>query len=100
MESPELQDAAFYAHCQINKKALKWYIQTYAGKRFNGIVITESGMLAAAHLGGARGVKLFLSSKGRVNRKDAYGTSISLYMDLFSEYDTSTVVPERKVKLN
>ena len=56
-------------------------------------------MLAAAHLGGAGGVRKFLRSKGRVNKKDAYGTSIGLYMDLLSEYDTETVVPEKRVKL-
>ena len=51
------------------------------------IPITESGMLAAAHLGGIGGLKNFLESDGQINPNDS-GKSISDYMQQFAGYDT------------
>ena len=47
--------------------------------------ISESGILAAAHLGGQGSVKRYFKN-GRVF-KDAYGTKITSYMKQFSGYD-------------
>jgi len=44
-------------------------------------------MIAAAHLGGARSVKLFLTSDGRLDKKDILGTEVSNYMKRFGFYD-------------
>ena len=40
-----------------NKKHLQKYINRFDGQVINGILVTESGLLAAAHLGGAGSVK-------------------------------------------
>jgi hypothetical protein len=39
----------------------------------SGIVVTESGILAAAHLGGAGSVKRYFKNNGEKYIKDAYG---------------------------
>lgn len=57
------------------------------GDTINDAVITKSGMIAAAHLGGAGTVMAFLDSDGKINRKDVLGTSIFDYMKRFSGYD-------------
>ena len=53
----------------------------------NNILITKAGLVAAAHLGGARGVQLFLNSQGKINKRDAYGTSIADYLQEFSNFE-------------
>jgi hypothetical protein len=45
----------------------------------SGIVVTESGILAAAHLGGAGSVKRYFKNNGEKYIKDAYGTSMELH---------------------
>jgi hypothetical protein len=49
-------------------------------------------------LAGAGSVKKFLRSYGADNFSDAFGTSISYYMNRFSGYDTSMIQPNRKAK--
>ena len=66
-------------------------IAKYEGAVINGIFITESGILAAAHLGGVRTVKRFFRSNGVRYFRDAYGTSIVSYMKAFGGFDTSFI---------
>ena len=66
-------------------------IHRFAGKRVNGIKITESGILAAAHLAGAGNVKKYLRSFGKFEFKDGFGTSINSYMKKFGGYDVSNL---------
>jgi hypothetical protein len=49
------------------------------------MLITESGILAAAHLGGQGSVKRYFKN-GKVFR-DGNGTKITSYMKTFSGYD-------------
>ena len=95
---PELQEKAFVANAQRNKWILRKDIEQFKGQIINGILITESGILAAAHLAGPGSVKKYLRSYGREGFKDAFGTSIQYYMKRFSGYDTSYVEPNRKAK--
>ena len=92
LNSPELQEKAFLALLSKNKWELKKEIEKYDGKVINGLHVTESGILAAAHLGGAGSVKKFFRYKGKRNFKDAYGSSIRSYMKMFGGYDTSFIV--------
>ena len=84
LNSPHIQEEAMLKLLNHNKKHLKKYIERYQGKNIRGIFITESGILAAAHLGGPRNVKRWFKGK---RFKDGYGTSLSDYMDKFSNYD-------------
>jgi len=94
-----MQEKAFCALTSRNKGRLEYYIATYEGKYVGGIKITESGILAAAHLGGAGNVKQFLKSGGSRNFKDGFGTSIRYYLKKFSGYDTSFIVANKKAKV-
>ena len=98
MSSPELQEKAFFASVSRNKWVLRKYIEWYSGKILNGVKITESGILAAAHLAGPGAIKDFLRSGGVDDFEDAYGTTIRYYMKRFAGYDTSIVPADRKVK--
>lgn len=82
----ELQKKVLLSLIQMNEMLLKEY-SSYVGQIVSGVVITRSGMIAAAHLGGARSVKLFLSSDGKINSHDKYGTSIKNYMSEFAMYN-------------
>lgn len=99
LESPDLQEAAFYANASRNKWILRRDIKRFENKVINGITITESGILAAAHLAGPGNVKKFLRSGGVQSFNDGFGTSIKQYFKKFSGYDTSFVVPDRKAKV-
>lgn len=98
LESPELQEAAFYANAARNKWILIRDIEKYVGETINGIEITESGILAAAHLAGPGSVKKFLRSWGSNAFSDAFGTSITYYMTKFGGYDTSFIEPDKNAK--
>ena len=85
LSNPKLQEEAMMALLNHNKEKLQKYIDIFDGKTINGIYITESGILAAAHLGGQGSVKRYFKN-GKVFR-DGNGTKITSYMDKFSGYD-------------
>jgi hypothetical protein len=85
LNSPEIQEKAMYSLLKQNKKSLRKYIKKYDGKIVHGVLVTESGLLAAAHLGGAGSVKKWFRT-GKV-RKDGNGVKITTYMERFSGYD-------------
>ncbi|PWK19486.1 peptidoglycan-binding protein LysM [Xanthomarina spongicola] len=99
LKNPELQEKAFIANAERNKWILRKDIKRFTGKVVNGTKITESGILAAAHLAGAGNVKKYLRSYGKDGFSDAYGTSVSYYIKKFSGYDTSKIKPNRKAKV-
>ena len=85
LSNPQLQEEAMMALLLHNKEKLQKYIDVFDGKTVNGMLITESGILAAAHLGGQGSVKRYFKN-GKVF-KDGYGTKITSYMEKFSGYD-------------
>ena len=94
-----LQEKAFSANISRNKWILRRDINNFAGTYVGGIKITESGILAAAHLAGAGNVKKYLRSGGTINFNDAFGTSLKYYLKKFSGYDTSFVVANKKARV-
>jgi len=99
LRTPKLQEEAFIALCSVNKWILRKDIKRSVGKKINGIKITESGILAAAHLAGAGNVKKYIRSNGANSFKDAYGSSIQHYLKKFSGYDTSFIEANKKPAL-
>ena len=85
LNSPYIQEKAMYALLKQNKRSLRKYIEKYDGKYVHGVLVTESGLLAAAHLGGAGSVKKWFRT-GKV-RKDGNGVKITSYMKQFGGYD-------------
>lgn len=94
------QDEAFKALIARNKWELRKEIQKYSGRVINGVEITESGLIAAAHLGGAGSVKKYLRSNGRNGFKDGFGTSLSSYIRKFSNYDISHIEADANAKVD
>ena len=85
LNNPQLQEEAMMALLLHNKEKLQKYIDVFDGQTINGMLITESGILAAAHLGGQGSVKRYFKN-GKVF-KDGNGTKITSYMNTFSGYD-------------
>ena len=84
LNSPLIQEKAMTALLKQNKRSLRKYIEEYDGKIVHGVLVTESGLLAAAHLGGAGSVKKWFRT-GKV-RRDGNGVKITSYMTKFSGY--------------
>jgi hypothetical protein len=95
IKNPELQEKAFTAYTSRNKWVLRKDIERFVGLKLRGVQITESGILAAAHLAGPGNVKRYLRSYGKTGYEDGNGTSIRHYMKHFSGYDTSIIIANR-----
>ena len=89
LANPQLQEEAMNRLLNANYKSLKRFIDKYEGKNLHGVTVTKSGVLAAAHLGGAGAVRKWFR-KGH-NFKDANGTSIVKYMTKFSGYQLNII---------
>ena len=85
LNSPHIQEKAMLDLLEHNKNILQSYIDYWDGKLINGVEITESGILAAAHLAGPGNVKKYFQ-KGK-NFKDGNGTKLTSYLTQFSGYD-------------
>lgn len=99
LENTELQEDAFMALCSLNKWILRKEIEKKVGKKINGIEITESGILAAAHLAGSGNIKEYLRTNGRHRFTDAFGSSMQHYLKKFGGYDTSIVEANKNPKV-
>jgi hypothetical protein len=99
INSPKLQERAFRALLAKNKWELRHIIEQYNAEEIDGVLITESGILAAAHLGGVGSVKKYFKSGGARVKKDIYGTSVASYLKKFSGYDTSLIVAKAGAKV-
>lgn len=84
LANPSIQEEAMYALLLHNKKILRKTINKYSGKHINGIYISESGILAAAHLAGPGNVKKFFRRGKEFH--DGNGTKMTSYMIKFSMY--------------
>ncbi len=100
--NPELQEKVFLMNIKRNKWILRREIKRYSNKSLGNLFITESGILAAAHLSGPGNVKKFLRNKGVTdfNKKDANGTSISDYIRIFKNYSLIKIEQERRPKIS
>ena len=93
LDDPVLQESVFQMNIARNKWILRRDIKRFVGKKINGVTITESGIVAAAHLAGAGNVKKYLRSYGQQDFSDAYGSSVAYYMRKFAGYDISEIKP-------
>lgn len=89
--SPEIQEYAMVEFLYRNKSYLSRYIDRYAGTTFDGIHITEAGILAGAHLGGALSVKRYFDSGGEYVFTDANGTPVRRYISYFQSNKNFTL---------
>ena len=80
------QDTVMVLNLKMNNEVLNSFIIKYNGKIFKGVKITRSGVLAAAHLGGAGSVISWFRNSSQQGLVDANGTSIRSYMVTFADY--------------
>jgi len=85
LSSPGLQEEAIRKLLKSNKKILKKQIKKFDGKLVNGILVTESGLLAAAHLVGPGSVKKWVRN-GKMS-EDGNGVKLTEYIDTFNGYN-------------
>jgi hypothetical protein len=96
----EDQNKAMIKLMRLNKKRLQKHIEKYVGRTISCVVdgnelnipITESGLLAGAHLLGSGNVMKFLNSNGKIIPKDGnasslHRTPITEYINKFSHYN-------------
>ena len=100
--NPELQEKVFLMNVMRNKWILRREISWYSNRYLNGTYISESGIIAAAHLSGPGNVKKFLRSHCNpdLDKRDANGTSISDYLNIFKDYDLKKIPAIQKPKRN
>ena len=84
LESPILQEDAMLRLLEANRLTLHKVIHRYDGTLVRGTRISESGILAAAHLVGPSGVSNFF--KYGTESRDRNGMSLIRYMKKFSGY--------------
>jgi len=98
INEPALQEKAFLMNVMRNKWILRREISRFKGLVINDMLITESGIIAAAHLSGPGNVKKFLRTycDSEFDLKDANGTKISDYLKTFKNYNISEIEAVRK----
>ena len=84
LSNPNLQEQAMYLLLKHNHKNLNKVITKYNNTTVHGVYVTESGILAAAHLAGAGNVRKWFR-KGE-DFKDGKGTKLTSYLKRFSGY--------------
>jgi hypothetical protein len=82
----EMQMKAMRTLIRANLTLLTDY-ECFIGDTIKGILVTRSGMIAAAHLGGAGSLKKYLITKGAIDHHDSFGTAISSYLRKFNCYE-------------
>ena len=84
VNNKELQDKVFKWHTDdIKSFVSSQKLDSYIGKKINGVPVTLNGLIAVAYLGGKEGMKKFLNSNGEYNPEDKYGTSLLDYLNKF-----------------
>ena len=84
LNSPDIQEEAILKLLKANKKILRRQINKYDGQLVNGILVTESGLLAAAHLVGPGSVKKWVRN-GKMF-EDGNGIKLTEYIETFNGY--------------
>jgi hypothetical protein len=89
LNSPDAQNAATTAWFEkIDADLNALGLRSYEGQWIGGGQVTNSGLLAGAHLVGVWALKSFLESGGAHNTRDGYGTPVSEYVHRFGDYQT------------
>lgn len=77
---------------QANWRYLKNYdLLKYVGTTINGIEITESGLLAAAHLVGIGDLRDAVNAEDLYSAKDGNGTTAAEYMKKYGGYNVDEI---------
>lgn len=100
LNSPDAQEKAMALYSKKQWSYIKEAATKYEGQKINGIQLTRSGMLAAAHLVGPTALKEYLASGGKKIKKDGNGTSLERYLKEFGGYDVSGFTGNSRIAKN
>ena len=84
LSNPILQEEAMLKLLKANKHTLRRQIKKYDGKLVNGVLVTESGLLVAAHLVGAGTVRKWIRNGKKYT--DGNGVDLTSYLVKFNGY--------------
>lgn len=88
LANPAVQeDAQAWHENDIMDYVLDRGLDYYLGKNVGGVTMTPEALIAMAHLGGKKGMRLFLESGGEYNPQDSKETSLLDYANKFSSAD-------------
>ena len=89
LNNPALQDRVMLAFMRDNKRSLAPIIRKFNGQTVNGVRVSPSGVLAAAHLAGVGGVLSFFYPEkyGHYRTGDSNGATVAMYMEKFGHYN-------------
>lgn len=77
---PQVQEWVFNKHVEdIDRFIADQGLDKFYGQNVNGVPLTREGMIAVAHLGGKGGLQKFVTTGGKYNPSDAFGTSLTDY---------------------
>ena len=92
LNNPEAQESAIRMLLNNNwKYATNYGLLEYIGTMMNGILITESGLLAAAHLVGIGSLNRAIKSGDLTSARDGNGITAKEYMELFGGYSIDEI---------
>ena len=80
MNHPEIQDLCMIHLMKYNRDAMRKYINKYNGKIVDGILVTESGIIALCHLG--CGTAMSYLDSGVIPVADKNGNPVRLFLKL------------------
>lgn len=90
LASPAIQTAAINDYNQVQWRYItRMGLDRYVGQNIGGVQITESGLLAGAHLLGAGNLATFLRSGGATVPRDGNRVPITQYIAAFGGHDLS-----------
>lgn len=94
LASPAAQKAVFDLHQETSdEEVTKLGLDKFIGTKVAGVPITQDGLRAMIHLGGAEGTRKTLQSGGKINPADANGTTLLDYARLGARSGSSPETP-------
>ncbi len=89
----QVQAVTTYHQAVWNTLSGRYNASSYIGNTIDGIAITQSGLVAAAHLVGAGTVGKWLASGGSTDPRDGNGTAMTAYLRTFAGYAVGGPAP-------
>jgi hypothetical protein len=92
LKNPHLQDSVMLTYMYVNQQELEQLIDRYEGKTVKGVKMTRATILAGAHFAGSGGMRKFLTDPNDEGVKDAFGTTLPVYMKKFSNIHLPPII--------
>jgi len=91
LNNPQAQENAIRIYMKRQWGYIKNIAEKHVGQTYNGVKMTRSGMLAAAHLVGNGALRSYLQNEGKIVPQDKNGVTAENYIKKFNDFDVSSV---------